>query len=272
MEFHIYEKDLDPEFRIYSDNTAENIISPPHINYYAELVVCRRGELLLRVNQRERRLKAGEGTLIHSLEVHEFLPGKENLVSVFCFSPILFSDLLDQKPAGDQAVGALSEECLGYVSYLTKKNLHYPEQEREIQLVLGSLLYEILCLSARPQREQTLAVCRAVTYLEQHYTEQISLEQVARFAGVNRAYVSQMFPKYLNGVTFTQALSQIRVHRAVQLLSRESVTQAALESGFGSVRQFNRVFKAMTGKSPRDYQGISSGETKKKVTMGGMLA
>ena len=262
MEFHIYKQDLDPEFRIYSDCTGKNIVSPPHINYYAELVVCHEGEIAVRVNQTKRILKAGQGTLIHSLEVHEFIQGQANKVSVYCFSPILFGELLDQKPAGKKTVGSISEACLNYVSYLTGKGLRYPEQEQEIQLVLRSLLYEIPCLPTCPHREQTLAVCRGVAYLERHYTEQVSLEQVARFAGVNRAYASQMFPKYLNGVTFTQVLSQIRIHKALRLLPQKPVAQAAMEAGFGSVRQFNRVFKTMTGKSPREYARME--EAKKR--------
>lgn len=267
--FHIYEGDLDPEFRLYSDSVGEDVVSPSHINYYAELVVCQRGVLRLRVNHRERILHEGEGTLIHSLEVHEFLSGDHNVVSVFCFSPVLFSELLDQAPVGAQAVGKLSEAGLHYISYLTKTPLRYPEQKREIQLALHCLLYEIPCLSARPERERTLAVCRGVAYLEQHFTEPVSLEQVARAAGVNRAYASQMFPKYLNGATFTQVLNHIRVHRAVQLLSCESVARAALEAGFGSVRQFNRVFKAVTGKTPREYQNAVPGSEKNKITIGG---
>lgn len=99
-----------------------------------------------------------------------------------------------------------------------------------------------------------MAICRAMSYLEEHFTEKITLEQLSKAIGVNRVYASKMFSKYLNGITFTEVLSHIRLNRAIRLLRQTTVTQAALESGFGSVRQFNRIFKKVTGKTPREYR------------------
>ncbi|MBE7043545.1 MAG: helix-turn-helix transcriptional regulator [Ruminococcaceae bacterium] len=261
--FHIYERDLDPEFRMYRDGIYQSPVSPSHVNYYAEIILCLEGTFRMRVNQQERILHLGEGTLIHSLEVHEFLSDEQNRVAIFCFSPVLFSDLFDPSAEDENPVGTISSEAMNYVFYLIGKELSYPKHSQEIQLVLRTLLYEIPC--PVPKQEQTLAVCRGVAYLEQHYAEEITLDQLARELGINRVYASQMFPKYLNGVTFTKVLSHIRLNRAIRLLGKTSVAQAALESGFGSVRQFNRVFKEITGKTPREYHDLEQNQIYRRI-------
>lgn len=261
--FHIYERDLDPQFRLYHDSILTNPSSPPHVNYYAEAMVCLEGTLSMKVNQKERILHQGEGTLIHSLEVHEFSPEPKSKIFLVCFSPALFSDLFHPAKDCPSPVKKLSEESIRYLSHLTERGLSYPENKQEIQMVLRILLYEIPCIL--PEQEQTMAVCRGVSYLEQHYAENVTLEQLSRAIGINRVYASQMFPKYLNGTTFTQVLNYIRLNRAIRLLKTMTIAQAALESGFGSVRQFNRVFKSVTGKTPREYHDTEQNQTYRRI-------
>lgn len=249
MKFKVYRDDLDPSLYIYSDNIPKYSTSPMHINYYAEIVVCLEGSIKITVEDRERFLTAGDGTFIYPLEPHSFTDGK---IRVFCFSPLIFGDLLQRLPISSKSVGKISGACLAYVDYLTEKPLSFPENEREMQLVLRSLLYDIP--TVKSVRDRSLAICRGISYLEQHYTEKITLESFAAAIGVNRHYACQMFPKYLNGVTFSQVLNQIRIHRAIKLLAQTSVSNAAMESGFGSIRQFNRVFLELTTTTPTRYQ------------------
>lgn len=255
MDFRVYKGDLDPDFKIFSDITSENTVSPMHINYYAEIVLCLEGKLRLNVGENERILQAGETSFIHPLEVHSFNSGK-NKTRVFCFSPLIFDDLLRQTPISNHSAGKISAPCLSYIEYLTGKPLSFPENEHEIRLILGSLMFETP--RTAPCTEQSLAICRAMTWMEEHYTEKIYLGQLAKAIGVNRFYACQMFPKYLNGATFTQVLNKMRMHRALKILPYKPISHAALESGFGSIRQFNRVFHELTGSVPRDYRNLTN--------------
>ena len=56
MKFKVYRGDLDPSFRIYSDNIPKYSTSPMHINYYAEIVVCLEGNIIITVVDKERFL------------------------------------------------------------------------------------------------------------------------------------------------------------------------------------------------------------------------
>ena len=54
-------------------------------------------------------------------------------------------------------------------------------------------------------------------------------------------------------MTFSEYLNFVKIEHALTLFQNEtelSVTQIALECGFGTIRNFNRVFKKLTGFSP----------------------
>jgi AraC-like DNA-binding protein len=62
--------------------------------------------------------------------------------------------------------------------------------------------------------------------------------------------------KAATGVTFTDYVSRARVEKTKQLLLNPNmrISEAAFETGFQSLSQFNRVFRRIEGQSPSDYR------------------
>lgn len=87
----------------------------------------------------------------------------------------------------------------------------------------------------------------------------LSFNQVARAVGMSRASLGRVFPK-LFGRTFARYLAEVRVVKACALLSEsdKSVAEIAIETGFGSVSNFNRRFLALKGTSPLRYRKNAS--------------
>ncbi len=97
------------------------------------------------------------------------------------------------------------------------------------------------------------------TYIYKNYTENLTLKNVADSLGYEYHYFSKIFNKCFS-MKFCEFLNICRFNKACELLSKSdlTMTQAALESGFGSIRSFNRVFKAVYGQTPLQYRKLLS--------------
>jgi len=98
-------------------------------------------------------------------------------------------------------------------------------------------------------------ITRAKQYINEHQTEELSLEQVAAAVHTSKFYFWKIFKKS-TGINFTDYLSRIRTERAKNLLLNPNlrVSEIAYEVGFQSLTHFNRVFKRVLGRSPTDYR------------------
>lgn len=97
---------------------------------------------------------------------------------------------------------------------------------------------------------------KALLYLAENYTTDISLSELSANAFVSSSHLSYLFKYQLNR-TFKQVLSQMRVEQAKTSLQRREavrVTDVSLEVGFGDLSHFEKIFKRYVGLSPREYR------------------
>lgn len=83
----------------------------------------------------------------------------------------------------------------------------------------------------------------------------ISFDDAANFMGLSRSYFSKLFHK-LSGITFSRYLNIVRIEKAIEMLRDrdhpQTVTQIAEKCGFDSIRNFNRMFRNITGTNPKN--------------------
>lgn len=96
---------------------------------------------------------------------------------------------------------------------------------------------------------------KSIEYLQLHYTEHLKIEELARFAGVNRTYYSMQFTKR-TGLSPMQYLQRLRMDKGAQLLRVTSlaVTEIALTLGYPDLYSFTRAFKNYYGVAPSVYR------------------
>lgn len=94
-------------------------------------------------------------------------------------------------------------------------------------------------------------------YVELHYSEHLSLTQVAEVACMESAYFSVYFRKKV-GLNFTAWLSRFRVEKAIELMRLRdfSICEIALAVGYQDLSTFVRAFKRHTGITPREIRRL----------------
>ncbi len=133
-------------------------------------------------------------------------------------------------------------------------------REMTIRLRLGELLIavqELLCplLGQSDQYElsQEQAVYCAIQYIQEHYTEVIRLQDIAKLTGMNKKELCAAF-QAVTGMACGQYLLQYRITTAKALLIQGlSVTQVCEATGFGDCCNFSRTFHNHVGLSPKQY-------------------
>lgn len=95
----------------------------------------------------------------------------------------------------------------------------------------------------------------SIKYLEQHYQEEISVNDLASKFGMNTSYFSTLFKKE-TGTTVVKYLTDIRINYACRLLkdTNNSVVDIARSVGFEDSQYFFRVFKKVKGVTPLEYR------------------
>ena len=106
-------------------------------------------------------------------------------------------------------------------------------------------------------RENSQIISSVMTYINNHYRDNLTLDDAAEAAGFSRFYFSRFF-KLQTGYSFKEYLCQKRLQVAMELLihSDTPMGDVALESGFGSVATFNRVFREHKNCTPTQYRAI----------------
>lgn len=102
--------------------------------------------------------------------------------------------------------------------------------------------------SPSPMHER---ISEVVKYINNHYTQELSLHLLAERFYVSPYYLSRFF-KEATGFTFVEYLNSVRIKEAKKLLEQSNmkVSLIAKKVGFGSVTHFGRVFKLVTGYVP----------------------
>lgn len=92
-------------------------------------------------------------------------------------------------------------------------------------------------------------------FVEENYPEEISLQEAANVACMERTSFSRFFGNKV-GVSFTQWLRRIRIAKAKELMKRNnlSIMEVTYAVGFSNLRTFERVFKQLTEVTPSQFK------------------
>lgn len=99
---------------------------------------------------------------------------------------------------------------------------------------------------------------RAISYIHEHYQENLNMAMVSNYVSLNYSYFSQTFKEF-TGEAFVGYLRKLRIHKAKELLESTDmkVYEISAKAGFENVKHFTRVFREMEGIAPLEYRSRS---------------
>ncbi len=96
---------------------------------------------------------------------------------------------------------------------------------------------------------------RVYAHVMKHFRRKIAVSELAELTNMTPTSFSRYFKVHANK-TFSEFVSEIRIGHACKLLIEQKMnaSQACYQSGFQTLSNFNRQFKALTKRTPRAYQ------------------
>jgi len=122
------------------------------------------------------------------------------------------------------------------------------------QVAFQELLYYVLN-SVRLQPEDSRPALKAAKdYMERHFNENLTIEELARIANISPKYFVDLF-KRTYGISAINYLTELRINRAKQLMaqSRAKLRDIAHQVGYNDEFYFSRKFKKVVGVPPKVY-------------------
>lgn len=216
-----------------------------HCHGGCEILLVIRGKC--RVESSSGILEGAPGTLIvippgirHN-QINE--PGERNLFCVFQASPGLFSPRWRQ----------INVSGLGWVrrSLLELRGMMELGDLTGAPALLCSLLQRLNQLENRTENLHP-GLQRALRFMQEHFTEELSIEKTAREAGICPSFLRRLFQDFC-GESPLQYLRNLRLERARILLRNPylSIEEIAERCGFGGSNYFIRIYKSRYGVTPR---------------------
>ena len=218
------------------------------ISYYAE------GNGIISINNKPYHISAGDIRFIKPGTILYSLPPYKAYTVYFDFGQsktIYRHPLLDEVPEFSHTNG----EQLHYFEELLQcfhsNDMVAPIRQKALLLMLLSSFFE----SIYSKRTCCNAVKSCITYMEENYSQNITLETLSRLSDYSKIHISRLFKTDL-GCSPHEYLTSIRIKHAKRLLTDTNlpIPTIATECGFSSDSHFKTLFRETTGLTPGNYR------------------
>jgi AraC-like DNA-binding protein len=261
--YPFYEVRDDSKQNYFSSFTTENLSFPPHFHSHTELIYVTEGAISVSVNDKKAVLQQGDIAVSFPNDVHSYNTELFSKAVVLIFSPKIigsyFGSLKDKtiknpfikKNTYDLSVmnfiNILKEEFEDTNDHYVIKGLLYS--------IFGKLNRNFILIDNNNLYDTTIQII--LKHIARNFCENITLNSIARDLGYSPFHLSRLFNQKI-GYQFNDYINSLRINMAQRLLSETDMTisSIALDCGFESLRNFNRVFKKHLNATPRDFRRL----------------
>lgn len=217
---------------------VEEYYDPADINIQLKGAICQ--------GDNEKIKKVAE-QFLNYVEIHRFAP--EDIRQAFDKSYFLILNTLQDidKVLYDHLQSTNTRQLISQA--MTWKELKTAYLDA-IQILIGP--------KAKREDISNYIIQKAICYIQNHYQEGITLEEVSTILEITPEYLSTLFNREV-GINFSTFLKQFRISHAKRLLkgTDKRVYEIAELVGYSDAKYFARVFKEEQGVSPGDYRQMN---------------
>lgn len=124
-------------------------------------------------------------------------------------------------------------------------------------MTLVVMLSRLYSFGDSSEKMDIINIAKSVSYIESHYTEDISIDELAEISHYSPRHFTRIFTETYHTTPLNYILS-LRINRAYSLLkeNRLPISDIALQCGFGDNNYFSRIFKKRTGLTPKQFRAF----------------
>ena len=225
----------------------------PHFHKNFEMIYVESGTLDVTIDGVYAVWAAGTLALLLPDQIHSFVTREPNKVWIGVFSAdyvLEFAEFVGEKSAVSPVF-----TCDTRILELLKSQLFIAETPDNFALkawLYAACAEYLKCAELVTQKKGGATIAhKTLRYVSENFRENITMESAARELGYDKNYLSRCQHQIFH-VNFRQLVNSYRLDYAKKLLHKKctSIAEIALAAGFGSVRNFNRLWKEEYGESP----------------------
>ncbi len=243
----------------YGRAINNNIDIGVHFHSQIEIYLICSGQVEALINDKRRILSEGEIAVSFSYDAHGYR-SVGSAEAIYLIVPTDAFPDLSTYLSGKQLGSPFIDDPSVYERVLTAMNgILSTDNELTargwIYVIFGTIFsLGTVCERQKPREGQTRLGAELLIYVGKHFREELTLGDLGEHFGYNPSYLSRYFRDTF-GISFGKYLTTLRLREAVLLLRRgdRTVTECALESGFGSIRSFYRCFYDEFKCTPKEY-------------------
>ena len=230
----------------------------PMFHPHGELLYVQEGSVSITVDGASYTLHAGDLAILFPYLIHSYESAPNTTAIILLFDPaatVFDNTLLKKKPvhcctAAQNLCPMLERTVVMLHAGRNKTALSY------LNAVIGELL-ELIPLVDRGDISGDTTI-QILSYCAEHCAEDITVKNIADALYISQSYVSKVFSKKLR-YSFREYINTLRISKVQSLLrdTDKKILQIMSECGFQNQSSFNRVFRDLTGLSPKEYRSAS---------------
>ena len=240
----------------YEFKKWKNVNCPEHCHYIFEIVIVYSGTFKIEKENEQYILTQNQMMFIMPFEIHKFETiGNSEILVIQISQNILpdFDKYLKNKKPKNPVCSITNREIEFIENHIRNTNIN-----KDIEL--NCIFFALLSIISKDNEFTDFSLPndtfrKMLIYITSHYEENICLKDIAKELKVSYVYLSRLYSKNIH-VRFNDFINSLRIRKSITLLANNnlSISEISFMCGFGSIRNFNRIFLNELGCTPKQFR------------------